>query len=699
MPVGILKIPVILIDWQNINYPAPNEHNLPDISMNFSRFGLRVGENYSTNSPLNIYNHFTDLLMGENYRWPLSNQNIIGTTGSVREYFNTVSHGQLNCQYIILNANNGISDVSGAYGATDVPKDVGVATYLERQAGGHWITDYTLWRTFLAGTIDQTITNGANWEQFIMVSNGVHKMPGVCFLGSGLAPSSTGWWGDFVWPHRSSLGDEEISIGYGGGHGSPSGTVLISNYNFTPMRKSSSAIVRIHDGGHGGISTPPETWGDSYGEELYDQMNGMGTICHENMHVLIMTCGEDDCEAYESETVTVPDLYDGVNPPSKGVGKWGLMGNGNYSGNTALPNFCSSWTRHQLGWAPKREGLTAEQIVEANGIIVLTNNITNIMIPPIELENKAFRINHPNNSDDYWLIENRQPINFDREIIASGDASGLAIWHINNSKINSHNAINGDQWEDEANQISGYGVGLEQADGQFDLEYNNNSGNASDLWHPLVSQNRFGTDTTPDTKGMDGTPSGINIFNIDTIGNEGMMKFSVTRTQSIGGPDIQPPVITLTGDAIVQHEFGALWVDPGATATDIQDGNIRVYITGTVNINNAGTYYIQYTATDHVGNIGMETRIVEVQEALPGHLPENIIYEDVIPPFAFEDISNKIGPTAALDSSRAMMRAQLKRVGGTIPKNVVTKKKGYSNSSGTGASYVQLKKWRAMLLK
>ena len=96
MPVGILKIPVILIDWQNINYPAPNEHNLPDISMNFSRFGLRVGENYSTNSPLNIYNHFTDLLMGENYRWPLSNQNIIGTTGSVREYFNTVSHGQLN---------------------------------------------------------------------------------------------------------------------------------------------------------------------------------------------------------------------------------------------------------------------------------------------------------------------------------------------------------------------------------------------------------------------------------------------------------------------------------------------------------------------------------------------------------------------------------------------------------------------------
>ena len=64
-----------------------------------------------------------------------------------------------------------------------------------------------------------------------------------------------------------------------------------------------------------------------------------------------------------------------------------------------------------------------------------------------------------------------------------------------------------------------------------------------------------------------------------------MMKFSVTRTQSIGGPDIQPPIITLTGDTIVQHEFGALWIDPGATATDIQDGNIVVYITGTVNIN------------------------------------------------------------------------------------------------------------------
>jgi hypothetical protein len=81
-------------------------------------------------------------------------------------------------------------------------------------------------------------------------------------------------------------------------------------------------------------------------------------------------------------------------------------------------------------------------------------------------------------------------------------------------------------------------------------------------------------------------------------------------------------------------------------------------------------------------------------------VPKTLKQPEKITTLAFANINKKIGPTSALDSSRSMMRSQLKRVGGLrSPWHIVTSKKGYSNSCGTGASYIQLKKWRAMLEK
>lgn len=71
------------------------------------------------------------------------------------------------------------------------------------------------------------------------------------------------------------------------------------------------------------------------------------------------------------------------------------------------------------------------------------------------------------------------------------------------------------------------------------------------------------------------------------------------------GPDTTPPVITLIGDASVNLTRGASWTDPGATASDDQDGDIsgNIIVGGdTVDTNTVGTYIITYNVSDATGN-------------------------------------------------------------------------------------------------
>ena len=76
------------------------------------------------------------------------------------------------------------------------------------------------------------------------------------------------------------------------------------------------------------------------------------------------------------------------------------------------------------------------------------------------------------------------------------------------------------------------------------------------------------------------------------------------------------PVITFKGNStdIVRFKSSSVYVDPGVTAIDNLDGDITssVIDSGTVDINNVGTYYIKYTATDKAGNSASITRTVIV---------------------------------------------------------------------------------------
>ncbi len=78
--------------------------------------------------------------------------------------------------------------------------------------------------------------------------------------------------------------------------------------------------------------------------------------------------------------------------------------------------------------------------------------------------------------------------------------------------------------------------------------------------------------------------------------------------------DTTAPVVTLKGSASENSVLNAAYSDPGATASDDEDGDISssVVVSGTVNKDLAGTYTLTYTATDAAGNEGKTTRTVKV---------------------------------------------------------------------------------------
>lgn len=79
--------------------------------------------------------------------------------------------------------------------------------------------------------------------------------------------------------------------------------------------------------------------------------------------------------------------------------------------------------------------------------------------------------------------------------------------------------------------------------------------------------------------------------------------------------DTTPPVITLTGGTVSQN-ISDTYVEPGFTATDDKDGDLKskVVVTGSVTNGSVNTYTLKYNVSDAAGNAATEqTRTVMVK--------------------------------------------------------------------------------------
>ncbi len=79
-------------------------------------------------------------------------------------------------------------------------------------------------------------------------------------------------------------------------------------------------------------------------------------------------------------------------------------------------------------------------------------------------------------------------------------------------------------------------------------------------------------------------------------------------------PDTLAPVITLAGDAETHLAQGAVWEDPGASASDDRDGDLTPDITkdGAVDTATPGSYTVTYRVADAAGNEAHASRAVTV---------------------------------------------------------------------------------------
>ncbi|HRY99253.1 MAG TPA: DUF5011 domain-containing protein [Bacteroidales bacterium] len=76
--------------------------------------------------------------------------------------------------------------------------------------------------------------------------------------------------------------------------------------------------------------------------------------------------------------------------------------------------------------------------------------------------------------------------------------------------------------------------------------------------------------------------------------------------------DTTAPVVTLSGDPVVDHLLNTAYVDAGATATDEEDGELVVQVLNNVDPDLIGTYLVEFSATDNAGNTGTAERVVNV---------------------------------------------------------------------------------------
>jgi len=163
------------------------------------------------------------------------------------------------------------------------------------------------------------------------------------------------------------------------------------------------------------FTTEPEEWAYDSPITTAGGLISIGVFCHEFGHVL-----------------GLPDLYDlsASQDPTEGVGEWDLMGSGVYThlaGQNAgsSPAHMSAWSKIRLGW------ITPTWVL---------HDSAGVTIPPVESSGQVFRLwTNGEESEEYFLAENRQPIGFDaglvRSSIEAGDGAthGLVIYHVDDA--------------------------------------------------------------------------------------------------------------------------------------------------------------------------------------------------------------------------------------------------------------------------
>lgn len=136
-------------------------------------------------------------------------------------------------------------------------------------------------------------------------------------------------------------------------------------------------------------------------------LSGIGTFCHEFSH----------CMGF-------PDLYDVQDKGSYGMGSWDLMAGGNYNGDSFRPAGYTAYEKMVCGWLEPQ---------------VLDSTVHSATLRPLADGGSAYVAYNDAYPDEYYVLENRQPVGFDDQL----PGRGLLIYHVDyDSAAWEANAVN-----------------------------------------------------------------------------------------------------------------------------------------------------------------------------------------------------------------------------------------------------------------
>ena len=235
----------------------------------------------------------------------------------------------------------------------------------------------------------------------------------------------------------------------------------------------------------------------------------VGTVAHETAHGF-----------------GLPDLYD-TDPleASYGVGDYSLMGSGVYA-SPLSPARLDSWSLSQLGWVTVVP-LTSEGAYVFGGA-------------PVSVTTFYVRVTDPNFRGEYFLLENRQPLQSDSAMIGMHGAGGLLIWHVDSIQMANH----GFSADNAVNAGPIHGLELEQADHRRDLDLGRNHGDAGDPYPGVTGNPAFAP-----AKNVDLTYAGFVIDSIRQVETTGRLTMALRL--AFGAP------LLSTADVVAQLLTGS----------------------------------------------------------------------------------------------------------------------------------------------
>lgn len=211
----------------------------------------------------------------------------------------------------------------------------------------------------------------------------------------------------------------------------------------------------------------------------------IGTICHELLHLV---CGLPDAYDYGTGGRGSDDFIQ-----SSGLGLHCMMAGANHLNGGRTPGIINPYFKHMIGW-------NAYKPLPNTGIIEVNTH-----------DSVLYTYQKPGAPHEYFIIEN---INKKRNIWSQYLLSeGILIWHVD-EKIQTGCELQ------QMNENEHYVISLMQADGRYDLELkrphmHGNWGDVEDYFNGSNVRKMFSDLTIPSAHFWDGSPSGLNLVEIE----------------------------------------------------------------------------------------------------------------------------------------------------------------------------------------